>query len=140
MYYKVNVLAFYSSDVFSNAGTDDSREGTTGEINTTTPYLYSFGFGEYCHSTTLFAQVRLTLRPTGAINFIFCIPAIRNIDTRGRRTLLLGTLPFMSIFLFGAAFCFYNPAPPGSAAHDGPIALFLFMLVYLTPCCRWLSQ
>ncbi|KFY02863.1 hypothetical protein O988_01862 [Pseudogymnoascus sp. VKM F-3808] len=103
----INVLAFYSSDVFSNAGTDDSPEGTTEVIHTTTPYLYSFGFG--------------------AINFIFCIPAIRNIDTLGRRTLLLGTLPFMSIFLFGAAFCFFNPAPAGSAAHDGPIALFLFM-------------
>ncbi|OBT66691.1 hypothetical protein VE03_03958 [Pseudogymnoascus sp. 23342-1-I1] len=96
----INVLAFYSSDVFSSAGNQPS-----GEVDNTKAYLYSFGFG--------------------AINFIFCIPAIRNIDTLGRRALLLGTLPFMSIFLFAAAFCFYIPAD--SPARMGPIALFLFL-------------
>ncbi|CAH0025397.1 unnamed protein product [Clonostachys rhizophaga] len=50
------------------------------------PMLYSFGFG--------------------AINFLFCLPAMRTIDTFGRRTWLLATLPIMGILLAGAAGAF----------------------------------
>ncbi|KFY40063.1 hypothetical protein V494_03674 [Pseudogymnoascus sp. VKM F-4513 (FW-928)] len=102
----INVLAFYSSDVFSKAGKSD--DDSNKKLHDTVAYLYSFGFG--------------------AINFVFCIPAIRNIDTRGRRALLLRTLPFMAIFLFAAAACFHIPANDnGSAQRIGPIALFLFL-------------
>jgi hypothetical protein len=43
---------------------------------------------------------------TGAINFLFCLPAMRTIDTFGRRTWLLATLPIMGILLAGAAGAF----------------------------------
>ncbi|KAG5985177.1 hypothetical protein E4U55_000813 [Claviceps digitariae] len=39
----------------------------------------------------------------GAINFLFALPAIRSIDTIGRRRWLNITLPFMAIFMLGAA-------------------------------------
>lgn len=42
----------------------------------------------------------------GAINFIFALPAIRSIDTIGRRSWLLATLPLMAIFMAGAALSF----------------------------------
>ncbi|XP_044717245.1 sugar transporter domain-containing protein [Hirsutella rhossiliensis] len=38
----------------------------------------------------------------GAINFLFALPAIKSIDTLGRRKWLLTTLPFMSLFMLGA--------------------------------------
>ncbi|OBT84290.1 hypothetical protein VE02_07612 [Pseudogymnoascus sp. 03VT05] len=93
----INVLAFYSSTLFNNAGNNPNKA-----------YWYSFGFG--------------------AINLVFCIPAIRNIDTLGRRALLLITLPFMSTFLLGAAFSFYIPDSP---ARYGLIAFFLFIFAAL---------
>ncbi len=62
----------------------------------------------------------------GAINFVFGLPAIRNIDTLGRRKLLLGTLPFMSICMLAAALCFYIPRDKQSA-YTGLIAFFLFV-------------
>ncbi|PNY23417.1 polyol transporter [Tolypocladium capitatum] len=39
----------------------------------------------------------------GAINFLFALPAIRSIDTLGRRKWLNATLPFMAVFMLGAA-------------------------------------
>lgn len=42
----------------------------------------------------------------GAINFIFALPAIRSIDTIGRRRWLLLTLPLMALFMAGAALSF----------------------------------
>lgn len=63
----VNVLAYFSSLIFYNAGF------TTGKAE-----LYSMGFG--------------------IINFVFALPAIRVIDTVGRRNLLLFTFPLMTIF------------------------------------------
>lgn len=98
----INVLAFYSNTIFSGAtGSNDASDNRA--------FLYSFGFG--------------------LINFVFCIPAIRSIDTLGRRTLLIFTLPFMSLCLFGAAFSFYIPEE--KTAHIGLIAFFLFVFAAL---------
>ena len=63
----VNILAYFSSLIFYNAG-----------FSTSKAELYSMGFG--------------------IINFVFAIPAIRMIDTVGRRNLLLFTFPLMTIF------------------------------------------
>lgn len=63
----VNILAYFSSLIFYNAGFETSKAE-----------LYSMGFG--------------------IINFFFAIPAIRMIDTVGRRNLLLFTFPLMAVF------------------------------------------
>lgn len=55
----------------------------------------------------------------------FAWPAVRTIDTYGRRTLLLFTFPQMAWTLLAAGFSFYIPA--SSSAHVGLIALFVFL-------------
>ena len=61
----------------------------------------------------------------GLVNFVFAWPAIRTIDTFGRRSLLLFTFPQMAWTLLAAGFCFY--IPESSKAHLGFIALFIFL-------------
>ena len=39
----------------------------------------------------------------GMVNFFFCLPAMRTIDTSGRRAWLLATLPLMCVLLVAAA-------------------------------------
>jgi MFS family permease len=99
----INVLAFYSGSLFSHASSGDQTARNHAAL------LYSLGFG--------------------ALNFLFGLPAIRNIDTLGRRTLLLATLPLMSISLLAAGLCFYIPAE--QTAHIGFIAFFLFVFAAL---------
>jgi len=55
----------------------------------------------------------------------FAWPAVRTIDTYGRRTLLLFTFPQMAWTLLAAGFCFY--IPQSSTAHAALIALFIFL-------------
>ncbi|KAF9782974.1 hypothetical protein BJ322DRAFT_1100771 [Thelephora terrestris] len=90
----INIIAFYSSTIFVEAGS--------------TPFqalLASFGFG--------------------LVNFVFAWPAVRTIDTYGRRSLLLFTFPQMAWTLLAAGFSFYIPS--SSSAHLGLIALFIFL-------------
>ncbi|KAI9755046.1 MAG: hypothetical protein M4579_004450 [Chaenotheca gracillima] len=61
----------------------------------------------------------------GLVNFIFAFPAIRTIDTYGRRTLLLFTFPQMAWTLLAAGFCFFIPIE--SKAHLPCIAFFIFL-------------
>ncbi|KLO20378.1 proton myo-inositol cotransporter [Schizopora paradoxa] len=95
----VNVIAYYSTQVFTEAG-----------FSITRAFLASFGFG--------------------CINFLFALPAVKTIDTFGRRSLLLTTFPLMSLFLLVTGFAFY--IPESSKAHIGIIALgiYLFGMVY----------
>lgn len=61
---------------------------------------YSLGFGQSSAGgpcVVLSADAAI-----GAINFLFGLPAIRSIDTIGRRKLLITTLPFMAVFMLGA--------------------------------------
>jgi len=60
----------------------------------------------------------------GAINFLFCLPVVRSIDTLARRLWLLMTLPFMAIFMLGAALS-YNIQ--GTSNRTGIVALFLYL-------------
>lgn len=66
----------------------------------------------------------------GVINFLFALPAVKTIDTFGRRNLLLTTFPLMSIFLLMTGFAFW--IPQSNPAHIGVIALgiYLFGMVY----------
>ncbi|KAG5920758.1 hypothetical protein E4U42_006080 [Claviceps africana] len=61
----------------------------------------------------------------GAINFLFALPAIRSIDTIGRRRWLNITLPFMAIFMLGAAVSGYIE---DINTRIGITACFLFRL------------
>ncbi|KAK9326970.1 hypothetical protein V1520DRAFT_358437 [Lipomyces starkeyi] len=90
----INIIAFYSSTIFSQAG-----------ASTLHALLVSFGFG--------------------LVNFLFAWPAVRTIDTYGRRTLLLFTFPQMAWTLLAAGFCFY--IPESNRAHLGLIAFFVFL-------------
>lgn len=65
--------------------------------------VYSFGFG--------------------AINFLFALPAVKSIDTLGRRKWLLITLPFMSLFMLGAGLA---GLVSDAGKRQGLTALFLY--------------
>ncbi|KAI1273948.1 sugar transporter-domain-containing protein [Xylaria sp. FL0933] len=93
----INVFAFYSGPLF-NGLLHDHR----GELR---PMLYSFGYG--------------------AVNFLFGLPAIRTIDTLGRRKWLVLTLPIMCLFMTAAALS--TLIPYGTDARGGVVALFVFL-------------
>ncbi|RWA07726.1 hypothetical protein EKO27_g7379 [Xylaria grammica] len=93
----VNVFAFYSGPLFSGLLHDNTDE--------LKPMLYSLGYG--------------------AVNFLFGLPAIRTIDTLGRRKWLVLTLPLMCLSMTAAALS--TLIPKGNDARGGVIALFVFL-------------
>ncbi|OTA06064.1 hypothetical protein A9Z42_0067840 [Trichoderma parareesei] len=97
----INVLAFYSGYLFNGAGSDVHSK--------VIPMAYSLGFG--------------------AINFLCALPAVRSIDTLGRRKWLLATLPFMALFMFGAALAF-TIEPRNIRVGVAAFFLFIFAAVY----------
>lgn len=66
----------------------------------------------------------------GLINFLGAFPAIWTMDTLGRRSLLLWTLPVMAVTLLGAALSFR--LPDGTPAQVGLLAtlIYVFCAVY----------
>ncbi|KAM0327248.1 hypothetical protein ACHAQA_006383 [Verticillium albo-atrum] len=64
----------------------------------------------------------------GAVNFVFCLPAIRTIDTLGRRKWLNLTLPLMAALMAAAALSFQ--APDGVRVPLLTVFLFLFAAAY----------
>ncbi|KAH8119192.1 hypothetical protein DFH11DRAFT_1722739 [Phellopilus nigrolimitatus] len=84
------------------------------------------------YSSTIFVNAGATPKNAllaswgfGLVNFVFAFPALRTIDTYGRRTLLLFTFPQMAWTLLAAGMCFF--IPESSKAHLGLIALFIFL-------------
>ncbi|KAF8503867.1 hypothetical protein JB92DRAFT_3084245 [Gautieria morchelliformis] len=84
------------------------------------------------YSSTVFVQAGSSQKTAllssfgfGLVNFVFAFPAIRTIDTYGRRSLLLFTFPNMAWTLLAAGFSFYIPS--SSKAHLGAIALFVYL-------------
>lgn len=65
----------------------------------------------------------------GILNFLFAIPAVFTIDTFGRRSLALFTLPWLAGTLLFTGFCFWIP---NREARIGCIALgiYLFAIFY----------
>lgn len=61
----------------------------------------------------------------GLVNFIFAWPAIWTIDTYGRRTLLLFTIPNMAWSILAVALC--SLIPESSRAHLSLMALFIYV-------------
>lgn len=59
----------------------------------------------------------------GAINFVFGLPAIRTIDTLGRRKWLVMTLPVMCLFMLAASL---STMIDDDKTKAGIVALFVF--------------
>ncbi|THW99870.1 putative MFS myo-inositol transporter [Aureobasidium pullulans] len=96
----VNVIAYYSSQIFVDAGFTEQRA-----------LLASMG--------------------TGIINWLFAIPGILTIDTKGRRWLLLVTFPYMAACLFFTGFSFFIPEDRGDARIACvATGIYLFMVGY----------
>jgi sugar porter (SP) family MFS transporter len=95
----INIIAFYSSSTFSDAGFSK--------------------FGALLASTIF-----------GFVNFIGAFPAVWTMDTLGRRSLLLLTLPIMAVTMFAAAMSF--DIPKESSAHLGLLvtSIYLFCAEY----------
>ncbi|KAI0138955.1 MFS general substrate transporter [Hypoxylon sp. NC0597] len=91
----INVLAFYSGTLFSRV---------LGSQDPLAPMIYSLGYG--------------------AINFFFGLPAIRTIDTLGRRKWLVLTLPVMCLLMMAAALSSLHHDQTTRAAL---IAVFVFL-------------
>ncbi|KAI1263286.1 hypothetical protein F5Y18DRAFT_438340 [Xylariaceae sp. FL1019] len=90
----INILAFYSGPLFRDILHSPAP---------LYPMLYSLGYG--------------------ATNFVFGLPAIRTIDTLGRRKWLVITLPIMCIFMTAAAVSTLI----SSSARGPVVAVFVFL-------------
>ncbi|KAI1748583.1 sugar transporter-domain-containing protein [Xylaria castorea] len=93
----INVFAFYSGPLFTGLLHDKTNEPLF-------PLVYSLVFG--------------------VVNFVFGLPAIRTIDTLGRRKWLVLTLPLMCLFMTAAAL---STLIPESKTRGGIVALFIFL-------------
>ncbi|TRX90864.1 hypothetical protein FHL15_008268 [Xylaria flabelliformis] len=93
----INVFAFYSGPLFTGLLHDKANEPLF-------PLVYSLVFG--------------------VVNFGFGLPAIRTIDTLGRRKWLVLTLPLMSLFMTAAAL---STLIPEYKTRGGIVALFVFL-------------
>lgn len=61
------------------------------------------------------------------MNFVFALPAIKSIDTLGRRKWLLMTLPGMALCMLGGSLSFLIDGGDNSSnTRSGVIAFFLF--------------
>ncbi|KAK4560641.1 hypothetical protein LTR86_005219 [Recurvomyces mirabilis] len=105
-----NVLQFFSSTFYCDAHAQDQSGNIVSNQSYLQPLWLSWGIG--------------------LSNFLFAFPAYYFIDRRGRRWLLLVTIPLMAITMLAAGLSFLIPAT--EAAHTPIIAFwtFLFMVFY----------
>ena len=107
---KVNIMAFYSATLFSDAHASERSA-----------LFFSWGFG-----LTNFAQVTPLCFTDSMITCPrFAWPAVFTIDTFGRRALLLVTFPNMAWTLLATAFCFKIPID--NHAHLPVLAVFVYL-------------
>nr|POF26310.1 myo-inositol transporter 2 [Quercus suber] len=104
----VNALSFYSSTLFCAA--NDTSTADVPPSDSLTPLLLSWGIG-------------LT-------NALFALPAYFFIDRKGRRWLLLVTIPFMALSILAAGLSFLIPASSGAHAPVIGIFTYIFMIFY----------
>lgn len=65
-----------------------------------------------------------------AVNFVFAIPAVWLIDSFGRRSLLLSTFPFMTIFLLCTGLSFLAPVEGDIRLALTATFIYLFTAFY----------
>lgn len=95
----INIIAFYSSSIFSDAG-----------FSTFGALLASCVFG--------------------FLNFIGAFPAVWTMDTLGRRSLLLLTLPIMAVTMLAAGLSFIIPTENSAHFYILASMIYLFCLEY----------
>lgn len=102
--YQVNVLIFYSSTLYADQTGAICGDATKEDLRG--PLLMSWGIG-------------LT-------NFIFAFPAYWLIDRKGRRWLLMVTMPFLCVLLGAAALSYVE------GSHNAVFAVltYLYMAFY----------
>ncbi|KAF2721108.1 hypothetical protein K431DRAFT_76523 [Polychaeton citri CBS 116435] len=111
----VNVLAFYSSTFFRDADAIQCPQGQRGQDGHPQSDLYL---------GPLFLSWG-----TGLVNFIFAFPAYWLIDKKGRRWLLLVTLPFLALSLLGASLSFLIPRAQNDA-QGAVVATFAYIFYF----------
>ncbi|KAL5523633.1 hypothetical protein ACEPAG_7806 [Sanghuangporus baumii] len=89
------------------------------------------------YSTNVFTQAGFSVTSAflasfgfGIINFLFALPAVKTIDTFGRRNLLLTTFPLMSLFLLLTGFAFWIPDSGNARIGVVALGIYLFGMVY----------
>ena len=113
----VNVIAYYSTQIFREAG-----------FSITNAFLASFGFGASKHK--LLCSDAKSLISYHIVNFLFALPAVKTIDTFGRRNLLLTTFPLMSVFLLMTGFSFWIPGGGSGQLAVVALGIYLYGMVY----------
>ncbi|RCI11556.1 hypothetical protein L249_7568 [Ophiocordyceps polyrhachis-furcata BCC 54312] len=92
---------------------------------------YTLGFGENAVIVVPGGWSVLTSL-SGAINFVFALPAVKSIDTMGRRKWLLGTLPLMALSMLGASLA--SRFDDGGELRRGVTAGFLYLFaIFYSP-------
>lgn len=87
------------------------------------PMVYSLGIGKLQSKLSPYLLTYNRTYFAGTVNFIFGLPAIRTIDTLGRRKWLVMTLPVMCLLMMAAAL---STLTTGQSARVGLIAFFIF--------------
>ncbi|CAG9983719.1 unnamed protein product [Clonostachys byssicola] len=85
------------------------------------------------YSSTVFVEAGISQKNAlwvsfgfGIVQLLFALPAIKTIDTFGRRSLLLSTLPHMAWTLLATGFCFLIPEDQRTT-RLALLALFIFL-------------
>ncbi|KAK5743289.1 hypothetical protein LTR17_002766 [Elasticomyces elasticus] len=108
----VNALQFFSSTLFCDARGSNQDEASLTNPKYLEPLFLSWGIG--------------------LANFLFAFPAYYFIDRKGRRWLLLVTIPLMALTILAAGLSFLIPIE--SSAHVPVIAFFTFLFIAFYSC------
>ncbi|CEQ41259.1 SPOSA6832_02955, partial [Sporobolomyces salmonicolor] len=138
----INVIAYYSSSIFRQAGFDEisALGASLGLCAFPGSFLPPVPCSRYCSICS------------GALNWIFAAPAIWTIDSEfrwaslqfqssspnlysclaafGRRQLLLTTFPLMAIFLLVTGFAFYIPETSKARIAVVALGIYLHCMAY----------
>lgn len=108
----INVLMFYSSTVYGDLGDRCGQADIAQPAQHLRPLFLSWGIG--------------------LANCLFAFPAYWLIDRRGRRFLLLATLPFMALSILAAGLSYFISDDTGKGpAYVVTIGLFTYVFVAL---------
>ncbi|KAK4891169.1 hypothetical protein LTR27_010243 [Elasticomyces elasticus] len=108
----VNALQFFSSTLFCDAHGSNQDQASLTDSKYLEPLFLSWGIG--------------------LANFLFAFPAYYFIDRKGRRWLLLVTIPLMALTILAAGLSFLIPID--SSAHVPVIAFFTFLFIAFYSC------
>lgn len=110
----INALQFFSSTFYcdANAQQKNNNNNVVSNQSYLQPLFLSWGIG--------------------LANFLFAFPAYYFIDRKGRRWLLLVTIPLMALTILAAGLSFLIPA--STHAHTPVIGLFTFIFVAFYSC------